>query len=332
MLFLFGFFILVFGYLFWWLWQQTRPLPSSEQQVKIFGGAGQTSAPPTKTAAISGHPNSQDLPLPKIIWSYWHDNNPPMVVKTCIAGWQKLNPEYQIHLVTADSITLFIDHIPANLTQHHVTKQADWLRLALLEKYGGVWLDASIILTQPLSSWLEKFFQQGSFFGFYLDRNYQDFSLPLLENWFIAAKPGDPFIKDWFRSFQTEVIEKGTEHYLAALKRSGRFKALTANIDTPDYHTMHVMAQQLLSEQGAAEKYNLTLWRAEDSAYKLHVASHWRRKRLYWRLLFLKLPQFMPPLIKLRGGERRKLEPYLQRGWYRQNSIAGHFLTAKHHK
>ncbi|OZB42333.1 MAG: hypothetical protein B7X50_04500 [Alishewanella sp. 34-51-39] len=272
---------------------------------------------------------SQDKTLPKIIWTYWHDKQPPLVVSRCIDGWHRLNPEYQINLISAATIKDFIGQIPTNLQQHHVTKQADWLRLALLEKYGGVWLDSSIILTQPLSFWLDKPLQQSSFVGFYIERNCKDFTLPLLENWFIAAKPGDAFIKNWFRVFQTEVIEKGTESYLQKLKATNQFLSLTTNIETPDYHTMHVVAQQLLSEVGAAEQYDLTLWRAEDMAFRLHVASQWRRKRLYWRLLLLKCPSVMPPLIKLRGGERRKLEPYLQHAWFRRNSIAGQFLSEK---
>lgn len=295
-----------------WLWQASKPVAETKPMMHSFGAG-----------------TSQVEPLPKIIWSYWHDNAPPLVVQQCLAGWQTLNPEYQIHLVNADTIKDFIDDIPANLHQHHVTKQADWLRLALLAKYGGLWLDASIILTKPLSQWLETYLQQGSFFGFYLERNCKDFSIPLLENWLIAAKPHDPFIQDWFQVFETEVIEKGTSHYLEQLKADKKLQTLTVNIDTPDYHTMHVVAQQLLLQDNAPSKYALTLMRAEDSAYRLHTASQWRRKRLYWRLLLLKVPSALPPLIKLRGGERKKLEPYLQRGWYRANSIAGQFLATK---
>lgn len=296
-----------------WVWRASRPLSKKPPRMVTIGQDGQNTV-------------STQAP-PKIIWTFWHDAQVPEVVFRCIAGWRQLNPHYQVHLVTVDSMHAWLDEIPSNLADYEITKQADWLRLALLAQYGGVWIDASIIMTRPLDSWLPALFkqQQGSYVGFYLERYNSDPTYPLIENWFIAACPGDPFIRDWLQLFRTEVIDQGTEHYLNKLRQAGVLDRYRQQFSNPSYHTMHVAAQQLLHRDDAEQRYGLTLLRAEDMAFKLQHASAWRRRRLFWRLLMLR-DRHLPPLIKLRGGERRKLEWYLQRHWYRRHSTVGRYL------
>lgn len=303
--------VLVITYLGYWLLRVSKRLPETALTEICWGSAAKEYAP-----------------LPKQIWTFWHDSHPPQVVRECIAGWQRLNPDYQITLVTRDSIGQYINNLPTNFTEVHITKQADWLRLALLEKYGGIWLDSSILLTQSLDSWLSRYSSESnnSFIGFYLARHNTDASSPLLENWFLAAKQGDPFIKDWFAAFNHNTFELGTDRYLQQLRQQGKLATYQQGFDTPEYHTMHVMAQELLHAPAAQSKYRLTLIKAEDLAFKLQHYSQWRRRRLFWRLLVGNDPN-APALIKLRGGERRKLEWYLKHKLYARNSLIGQQLT-----
>ena len=41
----------------------------------------------------------------------------------------------------------YIPEIPAALDSASHAKRADWIRLELLRRYGGIWVDASSILT-----------------------------------------------------------------------------------------------------------------------------------------------------------------------------------------
>ena len=88
----------------------------------------------------------------------------------------------------------------------------------------------------------------------------------------------------------------------------------------PEYLLSHVVAQNVLQNHGACRFY---LTKAEDSAYFYQIKSKWKRRRLYWRLLFLRHPESGPALIKLRGGERNKLEKFLRWKLYRKTSIVG---------
>ncbi|SEI07783.1 Capsular polysaccharide synthesis protein [Rheinheimera pacifica] len=304
--------LIVVTLLLYWVYQQSRRLHLPEPHLQLLTMA----AEPLQTSAA----------IPKTIWTYWHSAEQPEVVKRCIAGWQALNPDYHIHVLNADNITDYIRPVPDKLTRLNVAKQTDWIRLELLNRYGGIWLDASIILTASLD-WVERIRaeQNTEFVGYYLERYTTNVHRPVVDSWFLAAPAQSRFVADWLALFRCEVIEGDTADYIQALSVQGRFEGLRQAISDPYYHTIHIAAQDVLER--AATTYRLALLKAEDSAYALQVTSNWRRKRLYMRLLFTEKDD-RPALIKLRGGERTKLESYLKWGIYRKASIAGRYLQA----
>ena len=101
----------------------------------------------------------QDLRGQKIIWQYWgqglEPEQLPEMVRLCFRSVEQNLGNYQ--LIRLDDQTLhnyldLPDFVQAK-RQHPAFKPAffaDLLRLALLDIYGGVWLDASILLTAPL--------------------------------------------------------------------------------------------------------------------------------------------------------------------------------------
>lgn len=290
-----------------WFWRHTRPVTLPKPKCWAFGAA------PVVTQ-----------PVPKIIWTFWHSPELPQTVATCIDGWRRLHPDYRIHVLNADSVHEFIDAIPPELANLHITKQADWYRLNLLARYGGVWVDASVILTQRLDAWYAAY-PEAEFIGYYLERYTTSTHIPVVENWLMVAQPQSAFVCDWLERFTDIILREGTENYLQRLREEGRFDTLRQAIGDPSYHTMHVAAQELLQQPDAEQRYRLALLCAEDSAYVLQANAHWRRKRLYAKLMW-QPQQVAPAVIKLRGGERRKLNFYLKHRLYRQQSIVGRYL------
>ena len=145
----------------------------------------------------------------------------------------------------------------------------------------------------------------------------------MVENWFLAAPPGSPFIEDLQREFTTEVIPRTGEAYVAHLQSLGLFESLRQNIDMPAYLGMHLAVQRILQGGG---RYRLHLARAEDGPYFFHVLGDWRRTPLKIRLLFSRIRGALPPLIKLRSPDRKRLDDYLARGFYLPDSVAGRYL------
>ena len=107
----------------------------------------------------------QDLRGQKIIWQYWgqglEPEQLPEMVRLCFRSVEQNLGDYQ--LIRLDDQTLhnyldLPDFVQAK-RQHPAFKPAffaDLLRLALLDIYGGVWLDASILLTAPLPDKFSK--------------------------------------------------------------------------------------------------------------------------------------------------------------------------------
>lgn len=119
--------------------------------------------------------------LPEIIWFLWLQglDNAPLVVGKCYDSWLKHNPNWQLILLDENNIA---DHIDLK-RNNGVTDQAfsDILRINILAKHGGVWVDATCFCTNPLDEWLPGHMATG-FFAF--ERPGPD---RMISSWFMAA-------------------------------------------------------------------------------------------------------------------------------------------------
>ncbi len=124
--------------------------------------------------------------FPKIIWVMWWQGyeTSPAIVKRCIRSWVKKNPDWELVFLDKDSVKeyLTLDYI-VNFKENvmHLQHLADVIRINLLAKYGGVWVDATCFCCKPLNEWLDRYIKSGFF----------AFSNPgrdrLIANWFLAA-------------------------------------------------------------------------------------------------------------------------------------------------
>jgi Capsular polysaccharide synthesis protein. len=95
----------------------------------------------------------------KIVWQYWGqgiNESTPEIVKICFDSIDKYCADYKIIRLTDNNISDYLD-LPefvyeklANNKAFTRTFFSDLLRLCLLTTYGGVWLDATILLTGKL--------------------------------------------------------------------------------------------------------------------------------------------------------------------------------------
>jgi mannosyltransferase OCH1-like enzyme len=130
--------------------------------------------------------------IPKEIWIYWShsEENAPFIVKQCIKSWRNHNPDWNIKVLNAESLNeyLLMPSLPECLPERY---HANLIRTMLLNKYGGVWADATTYCHRPLSEWLPLL----SFNGFFMFSNPSDDRD--IENWFIASTPNHPLVSAW---------------------------------------------------------------------------------------------------------------------------------------
>lgn len=92
--------------------------------------------------------------LSKIIWSYWEgkDNN---IVNICRGSWYQHASDWEIIILNDKTVTSYGIEFPKTLNQLSPAAKSDIIRLRLLEKYGGLWMDASVMLHTNLK-WLSS--------------------------------------------------------------------------------------------------------------------------------------------------------------------------------
>lgn len=272
-------------------------------------GATRYTAPP-HTVAFSGAPAGQAAPadtgpIPPTIWTYWNADTPEPLVRQCIGNWKAHCPGFQVHVLNARNVGDFVapGDLPPAFASLHPTKQSDWLRLYVMHRFGGYWLDATILLTRPLD-WMDAQRRAGGaeFTGFYLDGFTQDAGHPVVESWAFGAPAGSAFMAAWQREFHHALVEAGTEDYLARLRQQEDGAAVLQGIADPAYLLIHVAAQRVLRRPNG---FRLSLFRAEDTAFFYQHALWWKWYLLYPRLCLVPGEPEPAPLIKLRGGERR---------------------------
>lgn len=91
------------------------------------------------------------------VWFCWLQGieNAPIIVQKCYASLQKYCANRPIHLITNENMNDFII-LPNHVIQKYQvgiisnTHFSDILRLALLVKHGGIWIDSTVLLTDKL--------------------------------------------------------------------------------------------------------------------------------------------------------------------------------------
>ncbi|MGM9515686.1 glycosyltransferase family 32 protein [Roseateles sp. DB2] len=273
-------------------------------------------------------PLSGGARIPRLIWSYWNSESLPPLIQACADNWRAQAPDHELRFLTPGTVRQWL---PAGtdlslLDRLPPFRQADWLRLQLLQTHGGLWIDASTLLTRNLD-WVHQ--QQAGtgaeFVGFYIDRLSNRPELPLVENWFMAAVPGSRFVAELNAEF-VRALAMGEAAYLQTLRDAGRFERVIQAIDPSlhEYLVMHAAASSLLDAD--ASHYRLALQRAEDSAFALQQALAWKKRHLYVRLALMGEPRRVPALVKLRGNDRRTLESQLRKRPLRPGSLLARYL------
>lgn len=101
----------------------------------------------------------QELSGKQIIWQYWgqgfNNGELPEVVSLCFESVDKYKGDYEVIRLSDETVRQYIDlpdfvYGKMKAGSFNRTFFSDLLRLALLDVYGGVWLDATILLTGPL--------------------------------------------------------------------------------------------------------------------------------------------------------------------------------------
>nr|UNI73829.1 MAG: RNA-dependent RNA polymerase [brine shrimp endornavirus 2] len=87
------------------------------------------------------------------VFMYW-DGKPIEIVEISINSWE--NEGYKVHLVSKKNFNEWLHYNLSNVDTLMSAQYSDWIRVALLNKYGGIWVDASTFCCGNINSEWDK--------------------------------------------------------------------------------------------------------------------------------------------------------------------------------
>ena len=104
----------------------------------------------------------------KTIWILWLQGweKIPEVDKLNLISWRKHNKGWNIELVSESNLSEYIDlpeYILEKRRDRKIKAYSDIIRLSLLNKYGGIWVDATVLCMQPLDKWIYEAIKPNGF-------------------------------------------------------------------------------------------------------------------------------------------------------------------------
>ena len=263
---------------------------------------------------IDSFENIEDIP--KKIWMYWDSQDSNPIVDLCYENTKNLCKNYEVVLLNKNNVSNYVDisKINPNLKPQII---ADYIRLKLLNSHGGIWMDASILLTQNFDWIYRKINKKQDVFVFYSDDCTTDENNPIVENWFIMAPKGNEFIGDWFQEFEKCVLSDNPYTYYSSYKGN---TDVIQNIQNTDYLMCYISAAIVMSKR----RYNIVTLNSGSSG-------HYYNYKFKFRSIFIALTLCLrrkeklhvPYLIKFTQDSRDDINLFIRKNFIVRRSLIG---------
>lgn len=260
-------------------------------------------------------PNSGEI----IVWTYWEGAKSPLVElcldrinKSCELGSNKTTKYTHICLDNKKVLQYIPEISEYSCTNYEIQIKTDIVRLLLLKKYGGIWMDACCFILAPMNKLFRYHCYKNVLQGFsnslnsILGKEY-----PVIENWVLKSPKNHPLISDWIDELRN--IPKCDSHsrqkhvYTDELDKTVRYLS-------PDYHYTYFIMQKLIKNRGIRSYENIHLVDCFDTQVYA--------ERIYMIADFLKLtiPEFIKryklkncTVIKFVGKDRAYIDQKIDR-------------------
>jgi hypothetical protein len=108
---------------------------------------------------------------------------------------------YQLHVINHQNINEYLNELPEKFYSLIPAYQADYVRVAVLERFGGIWLDSDTLVMSDLN---DLFSILETKQGFFIRQNNN-----LLCNGVFGARAGTPLLTAWRQAMLEMIAEKG---------------------------------------------------------------------------------------------------------------------------
>jgi len=146
--------------------------------------------------------------LPKQIFMYWDSGleDGPWWLHDIVKSWVDLNPEYNFVFLSDQNLDDWFPEFNSIWDWETIrmtwTAKSDYLRLYLLLKYGGIWVDSTVFAFESLE-WLEPQIQMTN--GVYLNLMWLEDGRQI-STWFMASALHTRLIAEWLLTFHDYIF------------------------------------------------------------------------------------------------------------------------------
>ena len=262
--------------------------------------------------------------IPRKIYMFWHDKDKvPYFVKQCIKNIKDKNKKNEVKIYYYNDVMKIKDR-PKILDTYRKRGVADWLRLYLLYTYGGIWIDASsVFIKKSLDDIIDL--KSNKLLG-YTPPNIVD-SPKILENWFLASKKKNKFVKMWLNEWIIALQNK--EEYC---KKYDKYASQKLKSRLP-YLTQHLTFLKLISTNKLT-KYYKSIGHSEDinNPFYLVKKNNWNKNLFSKELLNSKYIDNNLSFIKITGYFRKDIIKLIKKCKFNKNSYFIKLLDIKCNK
>ena len=243
--------------------------------------------------------------IPKIIHVFWKGNHSEFV-EACIARMRSMHPSWTLHRYSNFDEAEYVN----GFDKLQMQAKTDWLRMCLIAKYGGMWLDASIICNGAIEESFD--IKESRVVGFECP-----IGEGIMESWAFGATPLHPMIIAWKNEFR-RAIEASFEVY----KQQSGLEEHPIYEHMP-YLTIHAAYVKIINK--FRDKFFMHHSRHPRHGPFLFTKREWETNTLFGRRgavskLFLR-DISLPPLIKFTSETRGYAEQMLLYVHVRPNSF-----------
>lgn len=257
--------------------------------------------------------------IPKIIWTFWDSHLQSPLVELCFQQIRNLLPEYQLNIITRDNVASFLDHdIMQPRADISFVNFTDLTRLKLLNKYGGYWVDASVLITQNFN-WISNLKNKyhTDIIGFFSDFFTSDINFPLLETWFIGSTQNNLFIETWCTEFEKCYSSENPHEYFNIEKKNENF---LQNIDNTlsNYLIAYLAATKVMRQN---DNFRLLMIPSSESAHFYNFNLKLKPHQLAEEFLLKENAVCSLPMIKFERRGREAIDDYINKGLLSKKSL-----------
>ena len=134
------------------------------------------------------------------IWLYWENKpgfyEPPNYIKLCHETVKKhCSKNFNVVILDETNVHNYLKNLRKDIDNLLIPQKVDYIRLKLLQKYGGIWLDSDIIVMKDLMPIIDKMKGKIDFVGFGCHYRFCNSSgKPKPANWVMGSKKNTKFI------------------------------------------------------------------------------------------------------------------------------------------